>query len=875
MNSLLAQLFGCVLILMSCSTIENTYRYSQPSSWSSSNPLSVPYDLRFDQFERGNIAPNPSFEEGQRKIDGPDNTFTLSGWETVGNNIWWVVRDLRSDTVNVSPDNRHCIKISRSKASELDTAEGLISKYIPVIPGNYNFTYSIRLQDIVNNKYRLGVQLYDAIVVKVLFFDEHKQPIAPGYLNPVSGVLIDNSDKGYSFSNFWKIETFPWGKVRGRSYNYPFSEGDIPDQTRFVRLFFGLKGTGTLWLDDIYFGYSKWNFTALERFAPFFEKRLPLAETIIPTPKQFHEVGDITYFTPGSPSSHLPVIVLPENPAPAERSAANVLQKKLGDVLKAAIPSQTDNANPVKILEKDVGFSDLLDAKLILSIGSNQAYRYVQPNLPLQSISDKPQGYIIKSEQVGNTHVVFLMGATPIGSYYAAATALQLFEDKQPVFHDAVVIDYPDFLSRSYVFKHWKDETELRNDLDNVERMSLYKLNKVYLGYRRANRTRFQPDALYRQGLSESGRMLKESGVMSMAVKFNPYAQFPMEAAVESLDDALRYTWIHSSPESLTMLQEVFRMGLEAGADTILLQSDDFVPHAGTNSQNYALYTIEDKERFVNLQNAQAHIINGLKRWLDSDYPGTQLEFCPPWYSNEHIDRSNGKAEIYLKELAFQIPQDVAIIWTGPTIRSLSIDMADLHRYQSLIGRWPMVWDNTLYARNIETKRYGGYTTYYPGKVRMCNLFEPFDNYVPKDFYRFNNRRQRYTNGNAYSDVYKIKFATVADYEWNTAAYNPERSLWKVLYRTYGPALAQALIRFSDTYYQAYGICLKMEMAGTNQKDLDQAKLALVDLNHRITDITPMLSEDQPLLKELVAFRDRQKRRIQKLSASTDMDDSP
>lgn len=229
-----------------------------------------------------------------------------------------------------------------------------------------------------------------------------------------------------------------------------------------------------------------------------------------------------------------------------------------------------------------------------------------------------------------------------------------------------------------------------------------------------------------------------------------------------------------------------------------------------------------------------------------------------------------------LKELAFQIPQDVAIIWTGPTIRSLSIDMADLHRYRSLIGRWPMVWDNTLYARNIETKRYGGYTTYYPGKVRMCNLFEPFDNCVPKDFHRFNNRRQRYTNGNAYSDVYKIKYATVADYEWNTAAYNPERSLWKILYRTYGPGLAQALIRFSDAYYQVYEIYLRMEMTGTNQKDLDQAKLALADLNARITDITPMLSEDQPLFKELVAFRDRQKRRIQKLSASNaDRDDAP
>jgi len=100
-------------------------------------------------------------------------------------------------------------------------------------------------------------------------------------------------------------------------------------------------------------------------------------------------------------------------------------------------------------------------------------------------------------------------------------------------------------------------------------------------------------------------------------------------------------------------------------------QFHHFLPHTGKNRQNYSLYTVEDKKRFVNLQNAQAHIINALKHWIDSEYPGTRLEFCPPWYSNEHIDRSDGKAEDYFSELTFQIPHDVAVMWTGPTVRSL------------------------------------------------------------------------------------------------------------------------------------------------------------------------------------------------------------
>lgn len=276
MKSAFFPLFFCILTLTACSA---TQKFYQPSSGSTSNPLNIPYEERRNQFEQGNLVPNHSFEEGEFVAGDPANALILPGWEKVGNNINWVARDSGPGIVQEIQIDGHCLKISRKVASELDSAEGIISEYIDVIPGNYDFTYHIRLKDILSNKHRLGVQLYDAIVIKVLFFDENKQPLDAASLNPVSGSLIDNSDKGYPFSHFWRIDNFPWGKVKGRSYHYPFSEGDT-DRTRYVRLFFGLKGTGTLWLDNIYFGYSKWNFTALERFKPFFDRRLTLSEKL-------------------------------------------------------------------------------------------------------------------------------------------------------------------------------------------------------------------------------------------------------------------------------------------------------------------------------------------------------------------------------------------------------------------------------------------------------------------------------------------------------------------------------------------------------------------------------------------------------------------
>jgi hypothetical protein len=631
-------------------------------------------------------------------------------------------------------------------------------------------------------------------------------------------------------------------------------------------LFFGLKGTGTMWLDDVEYRYSKWNFTTRERFEPYFNKKFTLEERIIPTPKNIHRVDDIDYYDSESLKPHLPVIVLPENPDAAERTAAKILKNKIAEVMNKVLAEDNHENARVRVLENKLPLTKILNRNLVFSIGRNAVYQELQPDLPLQSIRNKRQGYIIMARQVNEAQIVFLIGNTPLANYYAAVTASQLLDNDKCVYHDATVIDYPDFIGRSYVFKDWKNIGEVRHDIDAVEQMSFFKLNKVYLGRKQPLKGLDNPDDLYRKGAREVGMKLRQIGVMDLAVMLNPYSHFEFEPSVESIDDQLKYEWTHSSTDSFNSLKQAYKIGLDAGADTIMLRADDFIPHSGKNRQNYTLYTEEDKKRFINLQNAQAHTINRLKQWIDKEYPGTGFEFCPPWYANEHIDRSDGKAELYFKELIFQIPREIAIIWTGPTIRSLSIDMADLCRYRSLIGRWPMIWDNTLYARNLETKRYGGYTTYYPGKVRMCNLFEPYDTYRPKNFYEYNDGRQMYTNGDAYSEIYKVKYATVADYEWNTSAYNPESSLWKVLCTIYGPVGAKELILFNDAYYSVYDMCLRMELNGIKNEYIKKGKKFLYELDSRLLSLSIILQEKKRLLSELQKFRNRQVKRFRKLS---------
>ena len=52
--------------------------------------------------------------------------------------------------------------------------------------------------------------------------------------------------------------------------------------------------------------------------------------------------------------------------------------------------------------------------------------------------------------------MVFLVGETAVGNFYAATTAVQLLEEDRCVYHSAAVIDYPDFLGRSYLLKRWE-----------------------------------------------------------------------------------------------------------------------------------------------------------------------------------------------------------------------------------------------------------------------------------------------------------------------------------------------------------------------------------------------------------------------------------
>jgi hypothetical protein len=120
-----------------------------------------------------------------------------------------------------------------------------------------------------------------------------------------------------------------------------------------------------------------------------------------------------------------------------------------------------------------------------------------------------------------------------------------------------------------------------------------------------------------------------------------------------------------------------------------------------------------------------------------------------------------------------------------------------------------------------------------------------------------------YVNGPAGSEIYRIKYATVADYQWNSETYNPEFSLWKALTTAYGPAGAQDILLFNEAYYGLYEMCMRMEREeGSIEGYVRQGGAWLERLDESLSKLMRQLPAGHALVKELTAHRNRQKSRF-------------
>lgn len=811
----MSKLFIVSLVVISSLGLTPICKAQNAQLWDSMNPLSIPIKIREKYYKKGNLVPNPSFEKAHIfKNDSTITNFKLSGWSVIGKNIQ--LTDITHKGAYNKTDafmGNHAIKISRKPNSVKNfnnPTPGVLSNYIKVIPGNYNFTFYIRLKNIFPSDYpnkRFEQRVGKMIDTHIQYYDKDKKPINPGIYFEYINKKVNNSFKGFSFSNYFYIKKFKWGKVHGKTWSYPFSVGDLPNNVKYIRIFFGLKGSGTMWIDNVNYHLSRWNFTTLERMhmRSMFSKKYDLTDLMIPTPQLIKKEHHIDL------KSKNIAIIFRGTKSPGVNRALEMLQNQFNTVNKIG------SANVYSIHKSEYNRLPSNGLKIILI--NKWSPVSAEFKKPFNTIKNKEQGYFTRRK--GNK--IYIGANTATGLYYGACSLSQLLDKKHSFLDYADITDWPDFKGRSTRLLTYKNNWTINNDssLSNFEKQkkissrnkkikkqlkeigfyAFYKINYFYNSYFSLSKRWWEPGKFYKVFYNKIGSEINKYGdILHLAVQVNPTYHLSMESQESALSDSLRNLFSYGTKAGFNKIKHVLKPALEAGARTVMICQDDFVPHAGPIRGVYSLFTRSDKQKFINLAGAHSYLLNELQSWLNNKYGNVHLEFVPPPYNNLFINYSRGNAYTYFRDLNSHLDSTVVLVWTGNTIRSLSYDMADIHKALKVYKRKPMIWDNSQYARYVETKN-GGYPINYPKKAVMCNIFQPFDIRHPQNFSTYLNSPY-YNNLGGFSETNKVQYMTFADFSWNTKDYDPLFSLYKALVHYVGRSNAKKLLKFSDSYYR-------------------------------------------------------------------------
>ncbi|HAF27678.1 MAG TPA: hypothetical protein DCG75_01400 [Bacteroidales bacterium] len=776
------------------------------ASWSANDPILIPFNIRNNEKNLGNLVQNPSFETGKVYYEkGNLKSYDITGWKKVGNNIKWVISENGDFSEDEVYKGTHAIKIERNIADETESVgEGIISDFIKVIPGNYSLKFFLKLENVCPNQARIGTKMYDAINIRLQFFDKNKIEINGDELDAFRNKKIDNTFKSLTLSNFWQIEKFGWGEVHGKTAHFPFYDGDVPDEARYVKIYIGLKGTGKMWIDNVDFRYTDKNFTMLERMKPYFDSSYFVYDLVFPQPKQLIKKSQLELFN--KEQNAYPIILIPDNATINIKEAAQAFREMLISVIKTT----NNSISPEIRIVNNV--NEIKDKQLVISLSTSNLYKKYEANLPDTILTKhKSAYYIIQPENEKN---IILINGFDEAIKYAIQTFRQLI-DKKALYNSANIIDYPDITERA-ILMHYFDG-ELNELYSKLNLFGEYKFSDIYFEWYNNDNKKHFPFNSPNDLLTENNSM--NYNLMIDLVKLN---------AQQSL----------KSNESLN-----YKSLLSKSYKSLLFAGDYYQPYEDCNQDKVVFYSNNNLTK--NVQSDHIKFLKDFSKHVANQNSRTKLEFLSSWNRLDLIDKGQGRAEIYYYDLSRNISDNITMYWTGGTYYSESIDYAEHFRINEIIGHSPALFDNSLLAKDQRLNT-DYLKSYYAGKIRTMSFFEPYN--LQTVSYQAN--AKTILNTNQLSELNTIRILTASNYFWNTASYNPDKSLWIVLNKLYGRENAIKLLKFNDSYYGLKEICQKIESDGSQFKNIRIARNFETELIKYAQELENSI-DDKVLLSEI------------------------
>jgi hypothetical protein len=781
-----------LFLIIFCSCTDEWRRGKGSKVWNSTAPTSIPYNIRMKEFKSGNLVANPSFEEGTPLSSDTSTVQTIKKWEIIGNNVRYI--ENRQDSNYVYAGTR-AICILRNEINETAIlGDGVLSDFIPVIPGKYDLSLLLKGNNIQPYKERLGTRLHDAINIRLIFYDDQKSELSPEMVDPTSGSSLDMGFKSHNFAGNYSVDIAEWTRIHTRSCDNPMMDGLLPAGSRYVRIFIGLKGTGTLMIDDVQFSYSLLNFTAKERMNRVKDSVPDQNVLLIPTPQYVEFRQSIPLITAGSDNVLYPAVILDVPQTPQNLHAMEILSDTLTNILSSIYPDcQIKTQNGLNKAIRD-------ESSVIFILTSFEHIDTISHSAYLPGFSTRDQAYVIIDSIINGKHHIILAANDDPGLYYAVLTIADLLDRVSGLLHIAHIIDYPAFTNRAFLYPVDRNNSNVESDPLVLQYFASNRFNIAYI-------TCHFPDDTTDTFINEHHtidyqnqlqRIKKDFTFLSPGLFLKLFPEMSNKVNSDTVTDPETQSFSYNEK----MLQELFnfmRPLMEKGISHIMFYD-----------QSVAL-------------NANVSHVMSIYKWVQQHFPGTMLEIFSHWNTNESIIMSRGLAEAYYNRFASFEKGKISFVWSGITYHFPVFDPVDFNTFSELANHKTIIFNSHL---AFEVKKYLNNTnpSLYSGQVRLLNIFSPF--FSARTSLYPETLPQYVINSSQLTEIDKIRIHSIADFLWNPARFQPEISLWKILIKKYGIETALRLVEFNDVYTKVLENILKLEQDTKEQKSLLKTTMA-------------------------------------------------
>lgn len=317
--------------------------------------------------------------------------------------------------------------------------------------------------------------------------------------------------------------------------------------------------------------------------------------------------------------------------------------------------------------------------------------------------------------------------ATKRGAFRACHTFSKLIEKNE--LKTGILEDYPLFAKRGYIEGFYGDTWEQKKRLSVMKLMAKYGMNTFYYAPK--------DDEYHREKWRE---LYPEKELTELQ---NLY-EFATENELDfcwCIGPGLTYKY--TSEDDFDLLLEKIKNVYSIGVRNFGLLLDD-IPSE---------FQYEDDEKaFDSVVDAHIYLVNKTYNALKEFDSRVTLTVCPTQYFGDE----NG---YYITKFGSSIPADVSLFWTGAEICSRIQTVREADEFLRSTCHKPLYWDN------------------FP--VNDAEMFQEMHigALIGRDKELYRHCEGIISNVMEYAECSKIPLMTIADYLWNPASYDPDKSL--------------------------------------------------------------------------------------------------